>query len=253
MEKVDDLHQTLLGLVLPGHVLKGHAGGFFDIDLGVCLAHAAQAAAHLAGHIAEQEGEEHHHQHHGQHVADEQADDGGEGLLIGGAVLDHAVLLQQGDQAVIPHVGRGGRRAVIGLLGGVQGLQRGQAQLALGAGALRRGGALFGRFGLGVDGVLGAGHLHRFHFAVHHHLAEFAVGDLLRMGRTGHGSGVVYQYGDDQGPQDDGNDGGGVALAAGPPASAAAVTIIGHEMYILLGTNRSQLFSVWNENAVRLL
>ena len=71
MEEVDDLRQGFLGLVLSSHVGKGNAGLLFHIDLGVGLAHAADAAhtAHaLFGHDPHDQGE---HQHDGGEGQDE--------------------------------------------------------------------------------------------------------------------------------------------------------------------------------------
>ena len=85
MEKVDDFLQALLGLVLAGHVLKGDAGLFLHVYLGVGFAHAADAAKaaarpHFLEHIAVDEDHRHHHGQHGQHIAD----NGGEHILLGG-------------------------------------------------------------------------------------------------------------------------------------------------------------------------
>ena len=67
VEDVDDLLQGLLGLVLAGHIPEGDAGLLLHIDLGVGLAHAAQAAhAALSADAPEQE---HHQSHH--HAAGE--------------------------------------------------------------------------------------------------------------------------------------------------------------------------------------
>ena len=51
VEKINDLPQGLLGLVLPGHILKGDAGLLFHIHLGLALAEAAHhaLAAHALG------------------------------------------------------------------------------------------------------------------------------------------------------------------------------------------------------------
>ena len=75
VEEVDDLLQTLLGLVLTGHIPEGDAGGLFHIHLCVALADIADAhaAAHLAAH-EEAEGQHHnaHDHQHRQQVADQE-------------------------------------------------------------------------------------------------------------------------------------------------------------------------------------
>ncbi len=198
MEEVDDFHQGLLGLVLTGHVLEGDAGGFFHIDLGVGLAHAPQAAAHFPGHIAEQEGEQHHHEHHRQDIAQEHGHQRGQGLLIGGAVLHHAVFLQQGNQVVVPDVGLGEGGAVVGFLRTlIELLKGGQLELKLslegvgvrgGGGRLRRSSRALGLLRLGVDDIPGGGQLHRLHLSVHNHLTELTIGNFLGVGGAGHGN-----------------------------------------------------------------
>ena len=82
VEKINDLHQGLLGLVLTGHVREGDAGGFLHVDLGIGLAHAAQAP-HAAAHPAHQEDQQAHHQDHGHHIAQQQAHEIGGFLLHG--------------------------------------------------------------------------------------------------------------------------------------------------------------------------
>ena len=44
VKKINDLLQGLLGFILTGHILEGDAGLLFHVDLGVGLAHAADAA-----------------------------------------------------------------------------------------------------------------------------------------------------------------------------------------------------------------
>ena len=105
MEEVDDLRQGLLGLVLPGHVPEGDAGLLLHIDLGVGLAHAADApnAAHAAffGHPAPEEGEHQHDEEEGQDVADEEGHARGHGGRVGPRRVAHALLGEEGDEVVV--------------------------------------------------------------------------------------------------------------------------------------------------------
>ena len=96
VEEVDDLHQGLLGLVLAGHVGEGDAGLLLHIDLGIALAHAAQApeAAALLRHEAEEEDKGAHHQHAGQHIAHDQLQNEGHLGRVGGVEFDFVVFLQ---------------------------------------------------------------------------------------------------------------------------------------------------------------
>ena len=58
MQEVDDLLQGFLGFILAGHILEGHTGLLFHIDLGFGFAEAAHhafAAHTLAEHTGEQE------------------------------------------------------------------------------------------------------------------------------------------------------------------------------------------------------
>ena len=105
MEEVDDLGEGLLGLVLARHVPEGDAGLLLHIDLGVGLAHAADAAdaAHTAllGHPAPEEGEHQHDEEEGQHIADEKGHARAHGGLVGPGGELHALLIQQGDECIV--------------------------------------------------------------------------------------------------------------------------------------------------------
>ena len=96
MEEVDDLLQGFLGLVLPGYILKGDAGGFLHIHLGIGLADAADAADTAAA-LAQQA---HHqqkcpqHQNRGQDIGDHKLQNGAHLLHHRGGV-GHMMLLQQ--------------------------------------------------------------------------------------------------------------------------------------------------------------
>ena len=80
MEEVDDLHQGLLGLVLPRHIREGDAGLLFHIDLGLGLTDAADAAdaaaTHFFGHGAHHQAEQQIHNGKGQHPAHQERDNG---------------------------------------------------------------------------------------------------------------------------------------------------------------------------------
>ena len=80
MEEIHDLHQRLLGLVFTGHVGKGHAGLLLDVNLGVALsnAHDAASAAHTAEHHIQQSD----HQHRRQHPPNDEIDDAGAGAGV---------------------------------------------------------------------------------------------------------------------------------------------------------------------------
>ena len=111
VEKVDDLLQRLLGLVLSGHVLERDAGGFFHIDLGVGLAHAAdaaEAAAPVLGQHAEHQHEQTHHDDGRQNILHHEHQHRVHLRLIGAGVR-HVVLPQQRHQCGIADVFQIGR------------------------------------------------------------------------------------------------------------------------------------------------
>ena len=225
VEEVDDLHQGLLGLVLAGHILEGDAGLFLHIDLGVGLAHAAQAAAHLPRHAPEEEGKDGHHQNHGHHIGDEDADDGVELGLIGVAVADAVLVHELEDVRVVD----GGAVVTSGLgqaLVHRQGVPRARDQLAPGLAGVQRFPAVLPRYVqrgvhvdadrrgvlLEVDGEFVVGGGHRVDLVLLHQLFKFAVTDLGGVGLGRHAGEIVHQNGDDQGPEHDGADGHQIAF-----------------------------------------
>ena len=78
VEEIDDLYQGFLGLILSGDVRKRDAGLLFHIDLGLALAHGAEAAhvAHALRDGAHQQGAEEVHARDGQHPVDQNGDKG---------------------------------------------------------------------------------------------------------------------------------------------------------------------------------
>ena len=107
MEDVDDLLEGFLGLVLASHIPEGDAGLLLHIDLGVGLAHAAQAAhAALSTDAPEQEHHQSHHQQQGKHIGEDQAEEIGRLVhRLGVGVI--GVLLQHGQQLRVVHPGQG--------------------------------------------------------------------------------------------------------------------------------------------------
>ena len=257
MEEVDDLHQGLLGLVLAGHILEGDAGFLLHIDLGVGLAHAAQAAgaAHLVGHKPEEEDHAHHHNQDGHHIADEHTHQHG-GLLDNvGAVLD-AVLIQQIGEAVGGDGGRGDEfqlgRFGLGGLPIHPGVHRRIRDSGIGGGCLLR------RFaGLGLlllpgeeelavllgdrhvvlqgNDILVALGLHLRNEVLPHPLAEGGVVHLHRVGALEHADGGLEQQREDQGPQEYGYQADPALLIAWAAVFVAVVIlIIGLQVLALL-------------------
>ena len=221
VEKINDLHQGLLGLVLTGHVREGDAGGFLHVDLGIGLAHAAQAP-HAAAHPAHQEDQQAHHQDHGHHIAQQQAHEIGGFLLHGGIIL-HIMLFQQGDQAVVPgHHRRGdipGGAALLHLLG--QHLRQ-----VLAASFPRAGRQVF----LEVKGIFVAGQLHGGHLVLLHHLDELGVGNLLGAGVGNLLGQEIKENDQDQGPENGPEN--KAAFARALAAALALVVWIGTQQYL---------------------
>ena len=177
MEEVDDLLQRLLGLVLSGHVLEGDAGGLLHVDLGVGLAHAADAAEASAAVFGQHTEHQHQQAHH---------DDGRQDVLhhehqhrvhlrLVVAGIGHLMLLQKGQQIGVVEIG---------------GVQRQLGILGLGIGFGRRLAVLVLLLGVGValhrcdiDGVVLEQHLvHLAALDEGHHLAVF---DLVAGGLIG--------------------------------------------------------------------
>ena len=112
VEEVDDLLQGFFRLILTGHIREGHAGGLFHIDLGVGLTHAAETAG--AAHAAHDEDEGAGHNDHGQDVAQKHVHEQG-GLFFHGKGIGDVVLLQNGQQVIVPiALALGGRSDVAG-------------------------------------------------------------------------------------------------------------------------------------------
>ena len=112
VQEVDDFLQGFLGFVLTGHVLEGHAGLLFHVDLGGVLVEAAHHAV-----AAETLGDGAHHQeNHGKHNdVVEDHDDGGVVLHDLHVHILHAGLIKLRDQG---HDVSGGQACEAGLLGG---------------------------------------------------------------------------------------------------------------------------------------
>ena len=186
MEKVDDLHQGLLGLVLAGHVIEGDAGGFLHVHLGVGLAHAADAAqaATLPGHEIHQEHEPADEQGRGQDVGDHELQHRAHLGHIGVGEF-HAVLRQQGDQVPVQAAQLHGEEGEV--------LVKGVAQLVGEYVALRRG-----------DLQLALHEFHSRNLVLLHHGEELAVLDLVgggrRAGLPAVGGQVVERHRQHQGP-----------------------------------------------------
>ena len=68
MQKVHDLLQRFLGLVLSRHILEGNSGLLLDIDLGVILADSHNSAASSA-HTVHEKVEQAPDDQQGQHIA----------------------------------------------------------------------------------------------------------------------------------------------------------------------------------------
>ena len=182
VQEVDDLRQRLLGLVLTGHVLEGDAGGFFHIDLGVGLAHVADAAEPAAAGFAEETHDQHEQAHHDdgrQDIADHEHQHRVHlGLIVAG--VGHIVLLQQRQQLVV---------------GQVRGVQRQVGLFGLGVGLGRLLAALLDLLRIGIavhrsdiDGLILE--LDLLDLVLFHHLHHLAVLDLVAGGLVGGIAGI---------------------------------------------------------------
>ena len=165
MEEVDDLHQGLLGLILSGHVAEGDAGGLLHVDLGVGLAHAADApdAAALPGHEVHKQHNGPDEQHHGQDVGDHELQDGGHLRYVGPCIVLYSVLPQEVHHVRVRELhGKEGEVLVVGiaLLVGVY--------VAL----------------LGGEADLPVGKEYLLHHALLHQILKLAVMDLMGGGRS---------------------------------------------------------------------
>ncbi len=125
MQKVDDLDQRFLGLILAGNVGKGDAGLLFHIDLGLVFANAQTAdpaAAHSLGHAAHQQTEQQIHDGNRNDPRDDERDNGADLLndlhlelcAVGAKLLDQRgrILIWQQAGVVQPLLGGG----ILGLL-----------------------------------------------------------------------------------------------------------------------------------------
>ena len=190
VEEVDDLLQRFLCLVLTGHILEGDAGGLFHIDLGIGLAHIADAADAAAA-LGEETHQQHEHAHHqnGRHdVSDHELQHRRHLGLVGAGVF-HMVLIEQRQQIVVGKLGSVERDPAFLLL---------LMLLAVLIGvniAVHRG---------GVNGVVLK--LHIGHLIVFHHFDKFAVLHLVAGGPVGGIAGVsaeiIKAHGKYQGPRD---------------------------------------------------
>ena len=209
-EKVDDLLQRLLGLVLTGHVLEGDAGGLLHIHLGVGLAHAADAAdAAVFGHDPHHQHEQGRQDDHRKDIGDHELQNGTHLRLDGAGVLDVVLLQQRQETGVIES-------------GGIQDQRRFLA-LGIALGFLVLIGGL-----LGVDvAVHGGGiqdavlDLQLRHLILLNEVDELAVRDLMAAGPLGEivavSVDIVEHHRQHQRPDDEGHH---------PPHIAVAVLVI---------------------------
>ena len=189
VQKIDDLLQRLLGLVLTGHVVERDAGGTLHIHLGVRLAHRADAAdaaqAAVSGKQAHHQHKEAHHQQQRQHILHHDIAQHRHLGLVGLGVL-HIVLVQKREQRLIP----------VGDDGGVE-----RVVLVVGLAVL-----------VGVDKALRRGdredlvpEFHGRYLPLAHQILELAVGDLMRglrrAGLADHGGDIVKGNDQNQRPQ----------------------------------------------------
>ena len=219
MQEVDDLLQGFLGLILPGHILEGDAGGLLHIDLGVGFAYTADAAKAAAPGLAHQTHDQHERAHDedgGQNILDHDHQEGAHlGLIEAG--IGHIVRLQQGEQ--------------IGV-GEVHSVQRQAGVLGLGVGfclRLAAGGDLLGEdvavHRRDVDGAVLEQHL--VHLILFDHGDHLAVFDLVAAGLVGGvavvGVEIVERHRQHQRPRDQRQHAAEIALAV---LSAAVVVIV---------------------------
>ena len=240
MQEVDDLLQRLLGLVLSGHILEGDAGGLLHVDLGVGLAHTADAAEAAASGFAHQTHDQHERAHNedgGQDILDHDHQEGAHlGLIEAG--IGHIVRLQQGEQ--------------IGV-GEVHGVQRQAGVLGLGVGfclRLAAGGDLLGEdvavHGGDIDGaVLEQDLLHLILFDHGDHVAVFdLVAGTLIGGVVVVGVEILERHRQHQCPHDQRENAAETAVFAVLAAAVAivAAVVIGH-MFILRLTCEGNIVS----------
>ena len=184
---------------------------------------------------------------HRQKPGHQEGDDGGELLLVGSAKLLDPVLLQKGEQT-LQIAGDGGTVIAVGLgelfaqglilCGGKE------VHHATGSGGRLAGGgksghrvrvdAHRGHILLEIDGVLIACHLHTVDLVLGHQTEKITVLDEVGVGLAGHGQEVVDQNGDDQRPEQDGDDTHQVAFVVG----AAVALFIGLQDRALLACSK---------------
>ena len=90
MKEIHDLRQRLLGLVLAGHILERDAGLTLDVDLGVALSHAHDAAS--AAHARHKDVKQENHQGERQYPLQNDRQNAGAGVGLGLAVLHPGIL-----------------------------------------------------------------------------------------------------------------------------------------------------------------
>ena len=117
VQKVDDLDERFLRLVLTGDVRERHACGLFHVDLGVGLADVADAAdpAHAAGLFRQKVHQQHEradHQHRGQDIGHHKGEHRRDGRLIGLGV-GHALFIAEREQAFRHRGNDGGEERVV--------------------------------------------------------------------------------------------------------------------------------------------
>ena len=102
MQKVYDLLQGLLGLVLTGHILEGDARLLFHIDLGLALADG-HTSAHSAAEVPHEEAEQQIDGGEGDHIAQKNLEQGRHLVRQLMVKLDVFIGLELWDQIGIAH------------------------------------------------------------------------------------------------------------------------------------------------------